>query len=392
MKISYRNDLPGRFNEIDILNRESDRYTIIKEGIVLPPYEVLIHAYSGCNLACDWCIGENVPIKLADNSEVIINSSKHGFDRLRDELKSVSNMKKLMLGILDYKKNAYLDGRNIEFKVENISFSGLTGEPLMAKDALLEAIKLGLYSNRRIGVFTNAIKIDADVIDVFVEMAYVNVSVDAGTKETYSRLKYRDKASGIKFFDQVIENIQKLTETTKKNKKNLEVNASYIVYSENFKELFISAKLLKENGVRYLRLKQDNSGKKTLLPNELVEAKSLITKIREELEDDSFTLIEVHPFESVANMERHFNKCNITDLMGAIGSDGHLYPCNYHPRPGGHTYGSAIENTFKEIWEGENRRTIRGKLPSICPPTCDPFKKRANEMLFNLNVIQSKKL
>jgi hypothetical protein len=62
-------------------------------------------------------------------------------------------------------------------------------------------------------------------------------------------------------------------------------------------------------------------------------------------------------------------------------SDGHLYPCNYHPRPGGASYGSAIDSSFREVWEGIQRRRIRDDLPAICPKVCDPFKNRANGML-----------
>jgi hypothetical protein len=67
--------------------------------------------------------------------------------------------------------------------------------------------------------------------------------------------------------------------------------------------------------------------------------------------------------------------------MAAIGSDGCLYPCNYHPRPGGWSYGSAIEHSFRAVWEGSRRLELRGQLPAICPKVCDPFKNRSNRLL-----------
>jgi hypothetical protein len=59
-----RNDLPGRFNELDVLRREWSRVEAMLNGETLPPYEVLIHPSSGCNLRCVWCIGDHVPIEI----------------------------------------------------------------------------------------------------------------------------------------------------------------------------------------------------------------------------------------------------------------------------------------------------------------------------------------
>ncbi|GAA4942982.1 hypothetical protein GCM10023224_26970 [Streptomonospora halophila] len=56
-----RPDLPGRFNELDVLRRQWDSFAATEEGQIVPPFEVLIHPSSGCNLRCDWCIGDHVP-------------------------------------------------------------------------------------------------------------------------------------------------------------------------------------------------------------------------------------------------------------------------------------------------------------------------------------------
>ncbi|MEU2026172.1 hypothetical protein ABZ565_29060 [Streptomyces sp. NPDC016469] len=53
----------------------------------------------------------------------------------------------------------------------------------------------------------------------------------------------------------------------------------------------------------------------------------------------------------------------------------------YHPRPGGFSYGSALEESFATVWEGALRRQLRSQLPVICPKVCDPFKNRSNRLL-----------
>lgn len=107
----------------------------------------------------------------------------------------------------------------------------------------------------------------------------------------------------------------------------------------------------------------------------------LLDRIRNELHSNDFVFIQIHKLDEELDLTRNFSKCRITDLMAAVGSDGHMYPCNYHPRPGGHSYGSVVDNSFQDIWEGELRKSLKCKLPKICPAVCDPFKTRANGLL-----------
>ena len=52
-----RFDLPRRFNEFDLLKTHFSRIINVFNNNVLPPYEILIHSSSICNLSCEWCIG-----------------------------------------------------------------------------------------------------------------------------------------------------------------------------------------------------------------------------------------------------------------------------------------------------------------------------------------------
>lgn len=121
----------------------------------------------------------------------------------------------------------------------------------------------------------------------------------------------------------------------------------------------------------------------------MVEANELIDKI-DHLVDDEFNFIKIHILNNPSEMRRIVDSCMITDLMGAIGSNGNVYPCNYHPRVGGFSYGNAIEEDFQKIWEGKKRKEIKQKLPSICPEVCDPFKNRANKLFAAIKEYQMK--
>lgn len=374
---NVRNDLPGIFNETFVLKKYFDRFNnVLENGECLPPYEVLIHLSSKCNLQCKWCIGANIPIKEKEDFA-------RNLKNLPCNLTNPDNIEKLIKNILEYKKEVEVfdNGKRTKkiFKVENVSFSGIVGEPLVAKDSFIKAVDLLSENGIRIGMFSNATLIDEDIIERLLKMDYINISLDAGTPETYANLKFGGADYGKSVFNKLLENISKLVKAKNESKSKLKINASYILYPYNYKEIYDLAKILKNLGIDNFRMKQDNSGKSLLSVKQMEEANILLNKI-DEIIDDNFKFIRIHKLNNPLEMKRAFKCCIITDLMASIGSDGNMYPCNYHPRVGGFSYGSVISNKFEDVWEGEERMKIRKMLPKICPKVCDPFKNRANRL------------
>lgn len=360
-----RKDIPGIFNEIDILKRHKTRFLhALNTDRVLPPYEILIHPSGVCNLHCRWCIGGYVMENMHKANDKVLPSL----------LWDPNNMEKIIKDILNYTK----DG----FRVENVSFSGITGEPLLSKKTVIKAVDLLSKNSVRTGIFSNAVLMDKELMNTLLKMNYINISLDAGTPKTYAKLKFRGNLTGEKLFTILIENIRKLTKLRSLSKTSkLDINASFVLYPDNYKEIYETAKMLKSIGIKTMRMKQDISGKLLLSSKQLAEAEKLIKKIIK-LEDDTFKFITIHRLNIPSDRIREFDKCIISDLMAAIGSDGNVYPCNYQACIGSPVYGNALKKSFKSIWEGKTRMKIRKQLPNICPAVCDPFKNRANR-LFN---------
>ncbi|MGH3527821.1 MAG: SPASM domain-containing protein [Pseudonocardiaceae bacterium] len=390
----FRADLPGRFNELDVLRREWPLFAASVAGQVLPPYEVLIHPSSGCNLRCQWCIGDHVPLEIWDSERgalAVVEASKEAPERLPDVLADPASMMKLATELVGYRKTGtYRSGgteHTAEFGVRNVSFSGLIGEPLVARAALIPAITYLLEQGMRVGLFTNGVLMDAPVIDVLVGAAYVNLSLDAATAGTYAQLKFRGHSAGRVKFERAVANLAALAQRRRERGTDVEINVSFILYPGNHHEVYDASVIAKRAGADRIRLKRDISGDRLLDAAQRAQATALIGRIRDELVDETFGLVEIHKMDYLGGLERTFPVCSITDMVAAIGSDGCLYPCNYHPRPGGASYGSAIETSFSGVWEGEARQRIRATLPGICPKVCDPFKQRANTMLFEAKQI-----
>ena len=245
LKEIYREDLPGRFNETEMLYRHFSWILNIFDGKILPPYEILIHTSSICNLNCKWCIGGYVSFKK--NKEALLDNA----------LMKKENMIKVVNDIINYRKIGYdyKNNCNREYKVENVTFSGITGEPLIARDSILYAINELSKHNIRVGIFTNGILINKDMHETLLKLGYILISIDAGNNETYNKLKCNGKATNN--FENILKNIEDLNESKKKYKSNIDINVGYVINEYNYDQIYDLAAKLKRIGVHYLRFKTD---------------------------------------------------------------------------------------------------------------------------------------
>lgn len=72
-------------------------------------------------------------------------------------------------------------------------------------------------------------------------------------------------------------------------------------------------------------------------------ASEQIKRIRKELCDDYFSVVEIHNVMSDKEKIGKFSRCFVHYLIWNNSVDGRFYLCNYHPKKNGYNYGSAIE-------------------------------------------------
>lgn len=356
-----RTDIPNEFNEINIIKNNFERLKLDLQNNIVPPYEILIHVTSKCNLSCKWCIGRNL-----DNQYSIVEN------RLLEN----NNLMELVKSIADYKKTYVVDGKSKTFKVERVSFSGITGEPLMAGEVIINAIDYLTDRGIEVGMFTNGILINESNRDTILKMNYVLISLDAGTQKTYDELKMNGVQTNS--FHKVIQNIKDLNAAKEKTNSSLDINVGYVINPFNYHELFTAADTLKKAGIHYLRFKTDISSKLNINSDLYSSINLQIERIKEDLEDDTFGIVLLHRIGVEEDKQRDFKKCYINRIMAAISSDGKMYACNYHPTIKGIVFGDVIDSSFSKIWEEAD---FDVDVCNKCPKVCDPFKNRANKLL-----------
>lgn len=371
----YRNDLPANFNEFDILKSNWPRVVKLFEKDKLPPYEFIIHPTCICNLRCKWCIGQNVTTGCIES------------DAVEEKLSNPDNMIYVLKNICSYEKEVvfFKDNKKItdKFRVKNISFSGLIGEPLMAKAAVLRGMEFLINNSIRTGIFTNGLLIDGDCVDTFSNIDYVLISLDAARNDTYNYMKCNG-LSREKNVDKILQNISNIHDARTKNHTNIDINVGYVVNEYNYNEISLAAQKLKEIGVHFFRLKFDIAIRYRLSDKQLEEVRKQIQYVHENLENEHFKLIEIHRMSEIisSDQRRLFDKCFINKLFAAVGPDAYLYACNYHAKKDGIKHLSLLENDFADVWHSFDHYDVKK-----CPKVCDPFKNRANNMLNALNNI-----
>jgi len=218
-----KNNRWNPFNSFKLLTHVNRWEKIEKGKDIPPPILVTVDPSNQCNISCVWC-----------NAKKVIEQRK-------TQLSTIS-LNKISEFLINWTVNNY--------KVEAVCIAG-GGEPLLNKN-IGNFIEKLINGGIQVGVTTNGILIDK-YIDVLSKCSWVSVSIDAGTRDTYAKLKQTTN----KNFDKVINNIKMLSDYSINNNTPLYASNPYqgicwkhLIFKGNISEILTSAKIAHEIGCR----------------------------------------------------------------------------------------------------------------------------------------------
>ncbi|GAG44967.1 unnamed protein product, partial [marine sediment metagenome] len=193
------------------------------EGIVnqnfLPPVTVNTDPSNICNYDCLWC---------------------NAFDCMKGDRKSISRDQ--LFRLADFYK---------EWGARSTCVAG-GGEPLMNKATPDFLVKLKT-NNIASGLITNGSLFTDKIIEIVVSCCrWVGISMDAGTTDTYMKVKGIDDP---KMFEKVLLNIEKLAREVKKQGSTCDICYKYLLHPSNVSEILTAAKIAKQIGVKDFHLR-----------------------------------------------------------------------------------------------------------------------------------------
>lgn len=238
--------------------------------------------------------------------------------------------------------------------IRSVMFAG-EGEPLLHKnlDEIIEHCSdVGIDSS----ITTNFVMLnEKNVYKIFKNASWVKISINAGTRESYS-LIHRTKPED---FDKVIENMKLAVKTKKENNFTCTLGAQMLLLPENKDEAITLAKVCKEIGLDYVVIKPYSqhlfSQTKTY---ENIDYKPMLELEHEfeALNDENFNVVFRSNTMKKLDSGHSYKKCYSTPYFWAhMMADGALYGCSAYLSQEKFCYGNLKENTFQEIWESEKR-------------------------------------
>jgi len=257
----------------------------IKRGEPIPPpTTVSIDPANVCDLACVFC-----------NASYILNKNK--------SMLSKETLEEIAEGLSGW-------------GVESVCVGG-GGESLLNPNTgsfIEESVRKGID----VGVVTNGTQIHKN-LEALSKCNWVGISVDAGKRETYKKIKGADK------FDKVISNIYKLNGYSLLHNTNLNnqigTGIKFLVTPENVSEIYRGSKIAKNSGCSNIHIRPvapafDRLDDSSLTFNdEQVRIFNKEVGKARKLEDDNFRVFGVtHKFGEKFEVVHPFKKC-YTPLM-----------------------------------------------------------------------------
>lgn len=273
-----------------------DQVEKLQRGEFIAPISCEIDPSNKCMLNCEFCMFENYRECSQENLDIDTYISAIG------ELHKLGT--------------------------RSITFTG-GGEPLMNPN-FNTMVSMALALGFQVGLVTNGVLLNKlENVDKF---KFIRVSLDAHNKDDYLKVK------GMDYFNKVLDNIKYAL------KKNPTIGISYVVCSDNNKDLQRAEDLANELGVAYIQIKPAYINGDIYSDFKYPDGRPTIGTKRHK------------PTDNVP--------CTIAGLVGIIGADANVYYCCQHRGIDKFNLGNLRDNTLKELWT--KRLDIKPDV-SLCP-------------------------
>jgi radical SAM protein with 4Fe4S-binding SPASM domain len=279
--------------------------------------------------------------------------------------------------------------KNYHHKITRIDAGSVWGEPLMNArffsntERILEA-----YPEAVVNLTTNGSLLTPQNIKKLLSMKnlkHITVSVDAGTKQTYERIRKGGR------WDYLMKNLSSLLENRKIcNLDSPLISTNFVVMKNNFRELPKYVETMADIGIDIISTTNAHNCYSSDINQgifDLPSKKSAVAKERKKIIED------VRSIELPENTTLHLpsftpNKksaecslCAASTIL--IGIEGNVYPCcviqslSYEGKPEATSMGNIFEKDLESIWNsreflGFRLKMLRGLVPNPICADC-PF-------------------
>ncbi len=260
-------------------------------------------------------------------------------------------------------KNIFLDEtilkkRITEFGklgVKSIMYAG-EGEPFLHRK-LSRIIQHTHKSGIDVAITTNGVLMKPKVADqVLDHVEWIKISCNASTSESYSKIH----GTGLNDFKKVISNIEYAVKRRQKQKLACTLGMQILLIPENSNEVEALAQIAKNIGVDYLVVKPYNNHSNNAHNYKIKykEFEHLATDLKKFNSDQFQVIFRANAMEKWDSKQRDYSRCHALPFWAYVDASGNVWGCFAHLLEDEFRYGSLINQSFKQIWEGEKRKRL----------------------------------
>ena len=306
------------FSEFKIINH-MDRVQAVLRGELPPPVTLEIDPTNACNHSCIWCIDS---IHRQDNPSSLS----------REQALSVVEQAS-------------------ELGVRSLVIKG-GGEPLVYPH-IAELLRKARAEGFEVGVITNGERI-LDHAEVIRETcSWLRISLDSGSAEVHRTVHRPGNPDA---FDKIHEGIAAVSD-------KVFCGIIYIVHPLTFHEMPLAARRVKETNCRYIAYKRVIAERELFDAEMLmnIESNYLFARRQYECEDFAVMGFRIYNFRDGLN-KKPYDICLGHHMVGVLCANGEVYACCSTRGNAAYSYGNINEQSLKEIWHGDRRREVLGKI------------------------------
>jgi MoaA/NifB/PqqE/SkfB family radical SAM enzyme len=330
---TYIADLQEGAYRADKISHHADRLETLRQGATTVPVTVKISISDLCNHDCSFC-----GFRMEDNLNNAWFGETHEAVRTNNPSRKIPTAR--AKGLLS---------ELAAFGVRAIEFTG-GGEPTAHPDHQ-EIFEHCLDVGMEAALITNGQRVGERLDDILARFTWVRFSIDAALSSTWAAIRRVPPGN----FARVLGNAGRLIAHGTRVGSDTHVGAGFVVYEENWSEIYAAVQLFKETGFDSVRLSAlfNSSQKIGHFDAFAAEASRLCERAKDDFEDGRFHV--ANNFEARLDDLRHGSRptqerCWYQELAPYIGGDQNLYRCcNTAYNPVGYL-GSLKERPFSDLW------------------------------------------
>lgn len=335
-------DIAGPYSSLKILHHP-ERIAALKRGEQIVPTQIQMTLSATCNASCSFCAYR------------LDGYSSNQLFTLGSELSAYghNNPKRIM----PYEKAIEVLDDCAEMGVRAIQMTG-SGEPTV-HPRHIEIFNAVIDRGMDLSLVSNGMIFRDGLIPVLLKAKWVRFSFDAGNKETYSQIR----VTSLDTMDRVLANVKKLADERNKLRDSggdceLVIGTGFVVTRENWKEVPILAKKVKEIGVDNLRISAVFQSDGAEYFKDFHSEAAEVCKEAESYGDDKFRVFNNFGLriDDLYAKNPDYSFCGYQQFTSYVADDLTVYRCCVYSFNERGIVGSIKNQRFKELWESDQKK------------------------------------